>query len=126
MVSTQNVKGKGVETAVALHKEVKKGKESGNTEQASSAEGKKGASKKSNASTKVSISEHGRKLAQSGAEKASEEGDGGEEALVEDPAVKEEKKNELVNFYAKQLLKATDKLEKEAEPKAEESTESEK
>ncbi len=124
MVSSQNVKGKGVDTAVSLHKEIKAGKENGKTEQKNSSENKKSTSGKSGA-TKVSISEKGRKIAKSEAEKTSDENDS-EESLVEDPVVKEEKKNDLVNFYAKQLMKATDKLEKETVEKAEEAPESEK
>lgn len=110
MVSTQGVKGKSSESVTGFHKDTKTEKESGKSEASASADGKKGATKKSTPSAKVAISEDARKLAQKGDAAAGQAEDGQET----DPVMIEKKKNDLVNFYAKQLMKATDKLEKSA------------
>lgn len=113
MVSTQGVKGKGSEAITGQQRETKTEKEAGKSEVIASADGKKGASKKSTPPAKVEISEQARKLAQKDAVQ--------KEGQEIDPVLVEQKKNDLVDFYAKQLMKATDKLEKETSVKDEES-----
>lgn len=118
MVSTQGVKGKSSESVTGLQRDAKTEKEGDKSDASTSADGKKGATKKSTPSSKVSISEDARKLAQKG-DAASAQGEDDQE---NDPVLVEKKKNDLVNFYAKQLMKATDKLEKETSPNGEESS----